>query len=45
MFKSFHILPSDVAKQDPRILMQMLNDDNEEEYAGNDPYLNMFYGK
>lgn len=45
MFKNYRILPSEIAKQDPKLLFCMLDDLGEdEEYGGDDPYLKMFYG-
>lgn len=45
MLKGRGILPNDLAKQDPRLLLAIISeDDEEEEYTGNDPYLKMFYG-
>ncbi|MFR1847423.1 MAG: hypothetical protein ACLU4H_11845 [Hominilimicola sp.] len=44
MLKYHGILPNDLAKQDPRLLLAVIIEDEEEEYTGNDPYLKMFYG-
>lgn len=49
MFKNYHMLPDEVGRQNPRILMDMLDNlnnynDEEEDYTGGDPYLKMFYG-
>ncbi|MCI5604393.1 MAG: hypothetical protein MR413_01905 [Clostridia bacterium] len=49
MFKYHHKLPDEVGRQDPRRLLEMIdnlngNSDEAEEYTGSDPYLKMFYG-
>lgn len=45
MFRNYRILPSEIAKQDPKLLFCMLDGLSEnEEYGGDDPYLKMFYG-
>ena len=41
------LLPNVISKQNPFVLFKMiddLEDDTEEVYTGNDPYLKMFYG-
>lgn len=42
------MLPDEVGRQDPRVLLDMLDylaeGDNIEDYTGDDPYLRMFYG-
>ncbi|MDY3971124.1 MAG: hypothetical protein SOZ28_00190 [Clostridia bacterium] len=40
-------MPDTLMKQNPFVLFRMLDDmdDTTEEYAGNDPYLKMFYGQ
>ena len=41
------LLPDVISKQNPFVLFKMiddLEDDTEDDYTGNDPYLKMFYG-
>lgn len=48
LFRSKGIMPDTLAKQDPKRLLDLLDslaDEKQEEYAGNDPYLQMFYGQ
>lgn len=45
LWRSNGVLPSELAKQDPRLLFCMLDTDNEPELPENmSPYLKMFYG-
>lgn len=46
-FRQRGLLPNVISKQNPFVLFKMiddLEDDTEEVYTGNDPYLKMFYG-
>ena len=46
-FRQRGLLPDVISKQNPFVLFKMiddLEDDTEEVYTGNDPYLKMFYG-
>ena len=46
-FRQRGLLPNVISKQNPFVLFKMiadLEDDTEEGYTGNDPYLKMFYG-
>lgn len=47
LFRKRGLLPDTLMKQNPFVLFRMLDDmdDTTEEYAGNDPYLKMFYGQ
>lgn len=45
LFRSAHILPGDLARQEPRLLMDALGGDDEPELPENmDAHLKMFYG-
>lgn len=48
MFKYYRILPDVIDKQEPKMLLEILDNLNDseasEEYTGSDPYLRMFYG-
>ena len=46
-FRQRGLLPNVISKQNPFVLFKMiddLEDDTEDDYTGNDPYLKMFYG-
>jgi len=46
-FRQRGLLPDVISKQNPFVLFKMiddLEDDTEDDYTGNDPYLKMFYG-
>ncbi len=44
-FRQYHMLPDEVGRQRPYMLFAMLDDiEEDEEYTGGDPYLDMFYG-
>lgn len=48
LFRAKGIMPDTVAKQNPKRLLDLLDslaEGKQEEYAGNDPYLQMFYGQ
>ena len=44
LFRAWHILPSDLARQDPRLLLNVLVDDEPELPENMSPYMKMFYG-
>lgn len=44
LFKTWHILPSELARQDPRLLLDALGDDEPELPENMSPYMKMFYG-
>lgn len=47
LFRAKGIMPDTVAKQNPKRLLDLLDslaEEKQEEYTGNDPYLQMFYG-
>ena len=49
LFLYHHLLPDEVGRQKPKVLFELIDslseDDEQEEYTGNDPYLKMFYGQ
>ncbi len=44
LFKAWHILPSELARQDPRLLLDALGDDEPELPENMSAHMKMFYG-